>query len=849
MRHILRIRSLSQHFRFLAIPLLIMMAGLAVSMFFMDSLPSFAAGNTYYVSTTGSDANPGTQAAPFRTIAKGVSVAQAGDTVNVMAGTYTESVTSWNNGSSGNPITVQPFGYNGTFGSGDVVTWTGTGSSETNKIGAIEINDRNYIRIQGFMFKNTVGLSAVRVLNNFLWDSTGTARSSHKIVGIEILNNTFTNNGNNGKANCSTTGASTAISLTGVGQESNPGMTLNTIKGNVFSGNYGHDIILSSSNDVLIDDNTSTGLKGAQDVNNSSGYMARSIFYCCEGPYDGGILYPSNRNIIQNNKISNITRQSYMNSPLTCGQSWLEAAGIRQDANRTNVGNIIQDNTIHDMAWGAGAWSFENRGYGVFLEIGGNTIIRRNVVYNVSEAGLEDGTSARVNVGNQWLNNTVYNFYAVGLLVGGAQNGIFRNNIVYGPNASAQVSFYNSGSECCRTGNTFSNNLYYKTSGAAIGRWDAPSGSGFNAANLSLSQWNANSGETGDINADPLFVNAVAADFHLQSSSPAKGAGYGGVDIGAYPNAAGTPTPTPTPTPSSSSSPLPIPGRVEAESYRSGGEGAGYHDTTIGNSGDYTLRGDDVDIKNTADGPTVGWTTNGEWLQYNVTVSTAGTYTPTLRVANGNITTAQIHLELDGTSQGTIAIPATGSWNTQANVAAPSISMSAGAHTLRVVFDITPVDLNYLDFALAATPTPTPGPVACHQYTSTSAIPAGFGSPYDVLSSPTTNLMNATCLNLTDARLDLGKGDPLQYIYNQGYLFKTGGAAWTPVPYTSTESLIAGAWYPKSATATLSLTSTELAQDSYVLSYMCSWTGSGWKCGCRDSACTQSYWQIQSFKR
>jgi hypothetical protein len=108
--------------------------------------------------------------------------------------------------------------------------------------------------------------------------------------------------------------------------------------------------------------------------------------------------------------------------------------------------------------------------------------------------------------------------------------------------------------------------------------------------------------------------------------------------------------------------------------------------------------------------------------------------------------------------------------------------------------------------------------------------------------------MNVTC-STSSATVNLGKNDPMQYIYNTGYLFKTGGTAWTPFSYTLAESLVAGAWYPKTATATLSLTSTELAQDSYVLSYMCSWTGSQWKGGCRDSACTQSYWQIQSFKR
>jgi hypothetical protein len=43
----------------------------------------------------------------------------------------------------------------------------------------------------------------------------------------------------------------------------------------------------------------------------------------------------------------------------------------------------------------------------------------------------------------------------------------------------------------------------------------------------------------------------------------------------------------------------------------------------------------------------------------------------------------------------------------------------------------------------------------------------------------------------------------------------------------------------KTANTTIAMTSTELANPSYVLSDMCSWTGSAWKCGCRDNACTQ----------
>src|SRR5689334_19835695 len=47
-----------------------------------------AAGATYYVSTTGSDANLGTQARPFQTIQKAANTVTAGDTVVVADGTY-----------------------------------------------------------------------------------------------------------------------------------------------------------------------------------------------------------------------------------------------------------------------------------------------------------------------------------------------------------------------------------------------------------------------------------------------------------------------------------------------------------------------------------------------------------------------------------------------------------------------------------------------------------------------------------------------------------------------------------------------------------------------------------------
>lgn len=50
------------------------------------------AGRTYYVATTGSDANLGTEALPFRTLAHSVAVLEPGDTLFVRAGTYAEAI-------------------------------------------------------------------------------------------------------------------------------------------------------------------------------------------------------------------------------------------------------------------------------------------------------------------------------------------------------------------------------------------------------------------------------------------------------------------------------------------------------------------------------------------------------------------------------------------------------------------------------------------------------------------------------------------------------------------------------------------------------------------------------------
>jgi parallel beta-helix repeat protein len=77
---------------------------------------------TYYVSTGGVDANPGTLAAPFRTIQKAANAAIAGDTVLVRAGTYRETVRVPRSGTAAAPITFQAYpGEQVTVSGADVV--------------------------------------------------------------------------------------------------------------------------------------------------------------------------------------------------------------------------------------------------------------------------------------------------------------------------------------------------------------------------------------------------------------------------------------------------------------------------------------------------------------------------------------------------------------------------------------------------------------------------------------------------------------------------------------------------------------------------------------------------------
>ena len=101
---------------------------------------------SWYVATTGSDAAAGDISHPFKTIQHAVDVAQAGHTIYVRGGTYTEAITMKHSGTAGNPITIAG-------ASGETAIIDGTGKSSDN--GLIYLNGKDYLTFTNLKVQNS----------------------------------------------------------------------------------------------------------------------------------------------------------------------------------------------------------------------------------------------------------------------------------------------------------------------------------------------------------------------------------------------------------------------------------------------------------------------------------------------------------------------------------------------------------------------------------------------------------------------------------------------------------------------------------------------------------------------
>ncbi|QEG22893.1 endo-1,4-beta-xylanase [Mariniblastus fucicola] len=124
--------------------------------------------------------------------------------------------------------------------------------------------------------------------------------------------------------------------------------------------------------------------------------------------------------------------------------------------------------------------------------------------------------------------------------------------------------------------------------------------------------------------------------------------------------------------------------RIEAEYYNGGGEGVGYSDTTVGNTGTDYRSDQNVDIGANSDegepGFSVGWARGGEWLEYTVDVE-GGAYDISVRVASNHADPGDLRLVVrDGTNftvLETFAVESTGGWNNWQTLTVEDVSMIA----------------------------------------------------------------------------------------------------------------------------------------------------------------------------
>lgn len=125
-----------------------------------------------------------------------------------------------------------------------------------------------------------------------------------------------------------------------------------------------------------------------------------------------------------------------------------------------------------------------------------------------------------------------------------------------------------------------------------------------------------------------------------------------------------------------------IPGHIEAEEYDAM-EGIGTEGTN-----------------DTGGGQNIGWVGAGDWMDYHVNVTAAGTYTIAFRVASAP-GGGQLQLRAGDNTLTTVNIPATGGWQNWVTLTA-TVTLAAGEQTLRVYASAADWNLNWFEFASAA---------------------------------------------------------------------------------------------------------------------------------------------------
>lgn len=449
-------------------------------------------GATFFVSTTGNDANPGTSASPWRTIQHAANTVHAGDTVQVQGGVYNESVTiSGSGNATSGYITFQS-----APGQTAILDGTGVTVAKGQQFGLFTLRTNSYIVIQGFEIRNFQSSTSNAVPVGIDFEGSGS--------NVEILNNHI----HNIVQTLNTCNSANALAMAIYGTQAPAAISNITISGNELDHNTtGCSENMSLDGNVqyfavtknLVHDNDNIGI-------DNIGFEGVSPNMSFDQARDGWDFQ---------NTIFNITSA---NNPVY--HNSLGANGQYCDG-CTRV--IIERNLIHDSDIPIEVAS-EHSGH-----VSSFVIARNNVIYHAQLVGISIGGFSK-NVGGTdhctIVNNTLW---ADGTSRGGsgelqiqynATNNSIFNNIMYAGPTNLLINDFTSS---VPNPATLVHNLYFATVGAAssLWNWQSKSITGY---------FNYQTASAQDANspfADPQFdnISTLPPNLDVMSTSPAVNAG------------------------------------------------------------------------------------------------------------------------------------------------------------------------------------------------------------------------------------------------------------------------------------------------------------------------------------
>ena len=442
---------------------------------------------TYYVATNGVDTDSGTTTnAPWRTIQKAANSLAPGDTAFVRGGIYNEAVTINVSGSAaGGYVTFQSYP-----GETAIVDGTALPFPSQDNYGLFLITGHSYIAIQGFEIRN-YKTNSNSLVPTGIWISG----ASHDLSIISNRIHDIVNTNKNGNAyGMEVWGDSAAQSITNVIFHGNELFNLKTGNSESFSLDGNVNSFEISGNSVHDNNNIGIGFIGYEGV-------------CPDASQDYARNGVCRSNLVWN--ISDSGNASYKATDYS-------ADGIYSDGG-SNV--LIELNQVHNCDIGVEMAS-EHKNHAAFACICRDNLIWSNNSQGISIGGYSSG------VGQTWncsiMHNTLYHNdtklqqYGELYVQYYAYSNVITHNILV---ANSQNILLNS--QYPNAGNLVDWNLYFAPGGSNNAQWDWQG-----ATYTSFSAWR--SGTTNDahsIFADPLFISATNANFHLATNSPAVNAG------------------------------------------------------------------------------------------------------------------------------------------------------------------------------------------------------------------------------------------------------------------------------------------------------------------------------------